>query len=477
MLRRSQMPFSVAVLISVALLLRVARWLTLVDCGVGGVDDTFSPRAPLPPFPVHERARELRRDTLSPVDVVYVTAFPRHAASSLRSLCYFADVGAVGTVHLIVPDRMADFFKSDAVLAALQCPRASAWKGAQAPTLRFAVWAESTLVRAFAPGGASWSGTTRQMTLKLAAARFVTSPFYLVMDSDVYARQRFSRADLFDASGTRARADVDQNDFCQPATWYNQASRVLASRLVADTNAYCAHLAAAAGYSAVAPNDCPPADTGLTYAPSWFASTLNASVPANPFALILDEAADGGSHQVFGACRAARSHASHVTPMILARAIVLDVLAPRLESLDAARTGSPEKRAPKREWLDVLLDFHAERAATCRQGSSGRFYSWTEYALYFVAGVASHAMGQYHSFSERGITSIEHSMMKPVNYERANWAAIFNDNADKRPFFIVHSWFGKPIEETDAHMAPFVPTLAFGALDNFPPMPSPAPLW
>lgn len=27
------------------------------------------------------------------------------------------------------------------------------------------------------------------------------------------------------------------------------------------------------------------------------------------------------------------------------------------------------------------------------------------------------------------------------------------------PFFIVHSWFGKAVEETVAHMAPYVPTL------------------
>jgi hypothetical protein len=47
------------------------------------------------------------------------------------------------------------------------------------------------------------------LTLKLAAAFIVDTPFYLVMDSDVYARRPFERADLFDAAtGTRARADV-----------------------------------------------------------------------------------------------------------------------------------------------------------------------------------------------------------------------------------------------------------------------------
>jgi hypothetical protein len=98
------------------------------------------------------------------------------------------------------------------VLDALQCPRASAWGapdgevagGEAAPTLAFAVWPESRLVPRFLPN-ASFSGTTRQMALKLAAAAIVATPFYLVMDSDVYARRRFARADLFDAAtGTRA---------------------------------------------------------------------------------------------------------------------------------------------------------------------------------------------------------------------------------------------------------------------------------
>jgi hypothetical protein len=219
---------------------------------------------------------------------------------------------------------------------------------------------------------------------------------------------------------------------------------------------------------------------GRNYAPSWFASTRNASAPADAFALFVDAAADGGApREVFGACRNARSHASHVTPMILARAVVLDVLAPRVAILDAARGADAADRrgSGARDWLDALLDYHASRAASCRQGTlSGRFYSWTEYSLYFVAAVASRAMGQYHSFSEGGITSIKHSMMRPENYEKADWAAIFNDGTDELPFFIVHSWFGKSIAETDAHMAPFIPTLAVGALDSFP-APSPAPFW
>ena len=173
--------------------------------------------------------------------------------------------------------------------------------------------------------------------------------------------------------------------------------------------------------------------------------------------------------------------------MILARAVVLDVLAPRLTALAAVErrsggrsrggnVGSGERLAS--DWLDVLLDFHVTHAASCRQGSlSGRFYSWTEYSLYFVAAAASRAIGQYHDFSTGGITSIRWSMMKPWQWDAADWGAIFADATDPRPFFIVHSWFGKAIEETDARLAQHIPTLARGALDSFPVMPSPAPYW
>jgi ubiquinone biosynthesis protein len=57
-------------------------------------------------------------------------------------------------------------------------------------------------------------------------------------------------------------------------------------------------------------------------------------------------------------------------------------------------------------------------------------------------------MGQYHSFAEGGITSVRHSMMKPRDYETADWPRIFAAGAtEEPPFFIVHSWFGKPIAE------------------------------
>ena len=453
-------------------------WLSLSDCSTSRVDDAFEPAYPLEPFPQHVRV-VAARDARARVDVVYVTAFPRNALSSLRSLCYFAGSDVLGTIHLVVPDRMAPYFASPAVLAALQCPPASAWPGTAAPVVDFKVWPESQLVPRFAPG-APFSGTTRQMTLKLAAAKVVSTPFYLVMDSDVYARRPFSRRDLFDsATGTRARVNIDQNDFCQPATWFNQASRALGSRLVADTEAYCCRIAFAGGYPALPPRSCPPEDVmGVVpvAAPSWFIATGNASVPDAPFGLIEDPAS---GRSVYGACRSARGHASHVTPAILSRDIVVSVLAPRVESTREADAPTFLPVASRRSWLDALLDFHEGYARGCRQGSlTGRFYSWTEYTLYFVAAVASNAMGQYHSFAEGGITSIKWSMMKPYQYDEADWSAIFNDDSmDLRPFFIVHSWFSKSIEQTDAHLAPFIPTLKAEDTAGFPAPPSPAPFW
>jgi hypothetical protein len=426
----------------------------------------------LPPFPAHQRVAD--GDISSPVDVVYVTAFPRNLLSSLRTLCYFASADAIGNVHLIVPDRMAAYFRSPSVVSALRCPSASAL-GEQAPQLPAFVWPESQIVRRFGRGS-KFSGTTRQMTLKLAAASIVSTPFYIVMDSDVYARRPFSRADLFDTtSGVRARANIDQNDYCQPPSWFNFASQVLASRLVADTDAFCADVAAQTGFSEEASKTCPPGDS--MGAPSWFVASGNATIPGNPFSI----ERDSRGKEVYGACRAARGHATHVTPMILSRSIVLGVLAPRLEYIDNTeyRQSSSfhllRREAPK-SWLDVLLDFHTRYEAGCASGS-GRFYSWTEYSLYFVSAVASNAISQYHAFAEGGITSIAHSMMMPRDYEAADWGAIFRDEADSRPFFIVHSWFGKSVEETDAHMAAFVPTLRADAMPSMPPLPSPQPFY
>ena len=453
------------------LLLLIRRRAVALSCAEASRAFTPGDRK-LSPFPVHRRGAD-GGDSTTPVDVVYVTAFPRNVLSSLRTLCYFASADAIGNVHLIVPDRMAAYFRSPSVLSSLRCPSASAW-GVQAPLLPVIVWPESQIVRRFGPG-AKFTGTTRQMTLKLAAATIVSTPFFLVMDSDVYVRRPFSRADLFDAAtGLRARANVDQNDYCQPPSWFNFASRLLESQIISNTDAFCASVAAQAGFRSEASQTCPP-DNSIG-APSWFLATGNATIPDNPFSLTCDVK----GNEVYGACRAARGHASHVTPMILSRSIVLDVLAPRLEFVETELRHSSSHTLTSQEgtrnWLDMLLDFHTHFEADCAS-KSGRFYSWTEYSLYFVSAVASNAISQYHAFAEGGITSISHSMMIPRDYEVADWAAIFRDERDARPFFIVHSWFGKSAEETDAHMAAFVPTLRVDAMSSMPPLPSPEPFY
>jgi hypothetical protein len=382
----------------------------------------------------------------------------------------------VGSVHLVVPDFQVAFF--EASLPALQCPRAEPGGGG-APALAFKVWAESALVPAFKRGGAAPAGPLRQMALKLAAATIVGAPFYLVMDSDVYARRRFGVADLLSfpsapapprngsaaapafAHLLRARTGLDQLDFAQPPAWFRDSARLLQTPLVADTDAFCGAGARGA-------------------AREWFAASGNASLPrgAAPFALLPAGAAPG---LVYGACRGGRGHATHVTPMLLARDLVVSVLLPRLAA--AARAGGGGGGGG--DWFDALLAYHAQREAQCWQGlvrlvHGGRFYSWTEYSLYFVAGVAAGALDQYHDFARGGITSLRHSMMAPEAYDAADWDAIFADARDDAPFFIVHSWFGKPLEVTNARLARHIPSLRAGGAAgeaHFPAQPSALPLY
>jgi hypothetical protein len=440
------------------------------------------------PFAPHVRvddgdAAAAGADADGALDIVYVSGLPAHLRSSLRSLCAFwrrppssaASGGAGGTVHVIVPDRMAAYFDAAA-------PALAACPGAGAQPLRLRVWRESAVVAAFAPGGAGAgaSGTVKQMTLKLAAAFIVSTPFYLVMDSDVYARRPWSAADVLLRGGgsggkggarLRARAGLDHTDvrFTQDPSWLRESARVLGTPLVEATDAYCGVAGPGSG--------------------PWFAATGEAPPPgadATPFALLR---APGG-HDVFGVCNFGRARATHVTPMVLAAAIVRGVLVPRLEAhlppapvptpaAAAAATEVPAA-APAQRWVDVLLAYQARREGACWTGTlrPGRFYTWTEYGLYFVAAVAAGALDQYHTFAAGGITSLRYSMMLPAEYDAADWGRIFADAGDDAPFFIVHSWFGKPPERTDAHLAPHIP-----GLEPAPPpggdgaAPSPLPLY
>lgn len=429
--------FSLAVL-AVAL----AAWYFNHSCKGVLEEEVAVTLGPIPPF-LRPRASLEQQQPL--LDIVYVSAFPSHLRSSLRSLCHFFDGGAgLGSVHLVVPDRMVAYFESS--LPQLQCPA-----GQRAHALAFRVWGESSLIPAFTQA-APYKGTLRQMTLKLAAATIVGSPFYLVMDSDVYARRPFGVGDLLlqgeAGKALRARTGLDQLDFSQPSSWFRDSARLLQTPLVADTDAYCA---AAPGGGA----------------PAWFAATGNATPPAQaPFALlpVVDPRERGGAgsgRQVYGACRNGRGHATHVTPMVLSAELVKDVLFPRLEAAAAAggAAGSP--------WYAALLNYQASREAQCWQGVfeglglAQRFYSWTEYSLYFVAGVASAALDQYHAFpASGGITSYKYSLMLPQAYDAADWDATFLDAGDSAPFFIVHSWFNKPLQHTNARLAKYIPSLA-----------------
>ena len=433
------------------------------DCSKLSVNLAYSPESSLIlPFPKHIRsASNIAHTASSAIDVVYVTAFPRNAISSLRSLCYFAGQDTIGTIHFVIPDRMASFFTSSSVLEALQCPKASAWPGQIYTHFDFKVWSESKLVSRFT-SKSHYSGTTRQMLLKLAAAFYVQTPFFLVMDSDVYARRRFNRSDLFDTKTlSKSRVNMDQTDpVSQPAKWLNHASRVLDSRIVADTDTFCASA------------------SGTTK--EWYKrskETIESSIPENPFELFKD---DKSGHLVFGACRNGRSHSSHVTPYLYSKDIILDILIPRIELIGSTISTIKTKSSSivsYRDWQSILLDYHDAHNSHCPYYKS-RLYSWTEHSLYFIASVASEAIDQYHSFSGGGITSIESSMFYPKEFEQADWNAIFkmdgkNVKKDLRPFFIVHSWFNKDISVTDSHMSNHIPTLK----DSFPSAPSPEPFY
>jgi hypothetical protein len=472
-----------------ALLLPLSyAWLHSRDCTAPPVSAAPS----LPPIPPHTRSASASSTArLAPaapapaqLDVIYVSGFPQQLQSSLRSLCQFMDPVGVGRVHIIVPDRMASYF--EASVPQLQCEA-----GGGAAPLRFRVWPESSLVPPFTRD-APHAGTQRQMALKLAAAFIVDTPFYLVMDSDVYARRPFGVGDLLlrDGAGvTRARTGLDQLDFPQRASWFQESAALLETRLVADTDAFCAGVAGGGA--------------------QWFVATGNASVPAGapPFALLPQRGPRVGA-LVYGACRDGRGHATHVTPMVLSREVVREVVVPRLEAVAAAAAaaaaaGGGGGGAPEREpapspplqqqlerqspppqqpprWYDALLGYHTRRHGECWQGllRKARFYSWTEYALYFVAGVAAGALDQYHAFDAGPVASYKHSVMTPEAYDAMDWDAVFRDRADDAPFFIVHSWFDKPLATTHLHLGKYIKGLPIvGAEASQPEVPSPLPFW
>jgi len=372
----------------------------------------------LPPFSRYARApptAAARR-----VDFVWVSVALGALLDSVGSVCHF--YASPATLHVILPAR-------DVAAA-----RASLRAACRAPALELLVWSEADVVPEFgaddAHGGAlRFPGTLRQMTLKLAAAGacVTAADWYVVMDADVYARRRFAVGDLLveGARGAppRARTDFDFPWHAQPRSWTTEAGAVLGTPLAAATHAWCA-----ARQSPLTPRA---------------RAALDA---ARPFAL-----AEGG--RVYGACHSGRGDSTHVTPMIFSVELIRRVLAPRLAARGALSALSATYGGHgNASWYASALHFHAERVALCAARGvdvgAGRFYSWTEYALYFVAAVAAEALDDFHAFpsapgvGDTGLLSFAHSAFDPASFDWWSPAATLDDARDAAPLFLVHSWLG-----------------------------------
>jgi hypothetical protein len=393
-----------------------AAWWDAVEVGYrtyidGECDLLWAPELPpLPPFPRYKRAPVT--EGTQRVDFVWVSVVFEHMRDSLSSVCYFYKSAA--TLHLIVPESI------------VEATQAAARDACGAGPHRVRVWSEADVVPAFRAPDAKrrFPGTLRQMLLKLAAATECVgdAAWYVVMDSDVYARRPFSWGDLVSSRGGaahRARTDFDSPAQAQPKSWSTEAGALLGTRIAVDTHAWCA--ARQPPFSSRAP------------------MTVDA---ARPFALT--PGLQG--KPVYGACFDARGGGTHVTPMVLSVELIKHVLAPRLEARAAAwmRAGSAATPAPP-AWYDAALAFHAEREAYCTERgfdiTQRRFYSWTEYSLYFVAAVAAQALDDFHDFGGGALLSFAHSAMDPAHFELWDSDAALDDVHDMAPLFLVHSWF------------------------------------
>jgi hypothetical protein len=378
-------------------------------------DLLWAPELPvLQPFPRYVRAPAVE-GVAQRVDFVWVAVTFESARDSLSSVCHFYK--SPTTMHVIVPDKDAP--------AAARVARGAC--GAAA--IRVRVWSEGDVVPAFRAPGASqrFPGTLRQMLLKLAAATECVgangAAWYVVMDADVYARRPFSVGDLLASRGgaaPRARTDFDYPAHAQPKRWSTEAGALLGTRVAVDTHAWCA-----------------------AQQPAFSSRAPIAVDAARPFALT----AGPRGQSVYGACFDARGGGTHVTPMILSVELVAHVLAPRLRARAeaAARAGSAAAAAAGAPWYAAALAFHAEREAYCAERgfdvARHRFYSWTEYSLYFVAAVAAQALDDFHDFRAGALLSFPHSAFDPTQYEAWDADAVLDDARDAAPFFLVHSWF------------------------------------
>ena len=250
---------------------------------------------------------------INKIDFVSVTAFPDNLRSSVASVCQFYDTAnGLSTWHLIVPDRMVKYFSSHLDLLQCKGQNLGSTSSSERPPMKFKVWPESELIPAFTED-APYGGTLRQMMLKLAAAWVVTSPYYLVLDSDVYARKPFNISDLL-APGlqpgskkavprVRAVSNFDHPRWLQPPSWHAEASRALQTSLFKDTWEHCQRVRSQ-----------PPSGRRLTLA-------------SRPYQLTRDPVS---GRTVYDACIGDKPLATHVTPMLLSAEIIRQVLAPRL---------------------------------------------------------------------------------------------------------------------------------------------------
>ena len=461
------------VTVAVGLVLAVAlaanyealSWQLHVHTGYCDVTSYFTrPELPDAPFERHTRQLPAASATAAasspaPVDFLWVSASPEIVWASVQSVCAF--FAGTGTMHIVVPDSMHARFLADERRGLYRCSSAG-----RAVALSTRLWRESDVVGGFtadAEARARFPGTMRQMALKLAAASIVATPFFVVMDSDVFARRRFSAADLViediveappDPAGgprrrlvrQRARTDFDFDRFRQPLSWHLEAAAALQTRLIRSTNEACARVAAEQGAE-----------------PVFLAGR------STPFALREVQEPGGATRKVHTACANGRGMTTHVTPMIFSREIVQRVLIARLEALHAGgaaaglagpfarpETWPPDAGAPAHQrhltltgarWLDVLVAVHEQRIEGCASYSRNamRFYSWTEYSLYFVAATAAGCLDDFHAFDFGWLTSFRHSVIDPDAYDALanDWSVLFADASDPALLLIVQSWMGR----------------------------------
>jgi hypothetical protein len=188
---------------------------------------------------------------------------------------------------------------------------------------------------------------------------------------------------------------------------------------------------------------------------------------------------------------------THVTPMILSTELVRSVVIARLEELyggggaggggggasggggggrvsaaaaaaaaayPAAAAAAAAAAAPAGggettglAWLDARVAFHDEAARQCDAFSTValRFYSWTEYSLYFVAAAASGALDDFHAFDFGWLSSFRHSVFDMRDHKaraEEGWDAVFTDAADPALLVIVQSWMHAPYTDFFAAM-------------------------